>query len=297
MQSGPLRTLLDRVPDQMAQNAVMRAITCTLAAAILVCAATRVAAQTEPPQVAPDKCLALASAPQRTPLIREASLRNASLEDNELRLTFLGHATFLIESPKGVKAATDYAVPIPPPNIPDIVTMNVAHSSHYTNNPQPEITHVLRGWNPAGGYAAHDVTVEDMRVRNVPTNTRNWGGGTHEFGNSIFIFEVGTWCIAHLGHLHHPLTMQQLASIGQMDVVLVPVDGSWTLDYPGMLEVLKAMNPRLIVPMHYFTQFTLQRFLTAAGNEFPVTVMDVPTIVLAKDKLPVGTEILVLPGN
>jgi len=254
--------------------------------------------------VAPDRCFALArNGPERTPLIQsrklvhKANVEATGLKPNQARLTFLGHATFLIESPKGVKAATDYARPIAPPNIPEIVTMNVAHSSHYTDSPQPEIAHVLRGWNPDGGPALHDVTVDDMRVRNVPTNIRSWAGETREFGNSIFIFEIGPFCIAHLGHLHHPLTTQQLANIGQMDVVLTPVDGSWTLDHPGMMEVLKTMNPRYIVPMHYFTEFTLGRFLTAAGDAYPVKRMEVPTIVLAKDKLPIRTEILVLPAN
>ena len=255
--------------------------------------------------VAPDRCLALAQQwPAPAPLIQKASARlrlanveGSGLKPYQIRLTFLGHATFLIESPKGVKAATDYALPIPEPNIPNIVTMNVAHSSHHTYNPQPEIQHVLRGWNPAGGPALHDVSLEDMRVRNVPTNIRSWEGETREYGNSIFIFEIGPFCIAHLGHLHHPLTTQQLANIGQMDVVLTPVDGSYTLDHPGMMEVLKAMNPRYVVPMHYFTEFTLGRFLAAAGDAFPVRRMEVPTIVLSKDQMPPRTEILVLPGD
>jgi L-ascorbate metabolism protein UlaG (beta-lactamase superfamily) len=250
------------------------------------------------PKVAPDKCLALAQrGPVSPSLIQKASVTAASLQPYQVRLTFLGHATFLIESPKGIYAATDYALPITRPAIPDIVTMNVAHSSHHTYAPQPEIKHVLRGWNPAGGAAIHDITVADMRVRNVPTNIRSWGGETMEFGNSIFIFEVGSLCIAHLGHLHHPLSNQQLANIGQMDVVLVPVDGSWTLDYPGTMEVLGKMNPRLIVPMHYFTASNLERFLSVARQKYPVKMMDVPTMIVSKDQLPAQTEIVILPGN
>ena len=118
------------------------------------------------------------------------------------------------------------------PTTPTIVTMNVAHDTHHSYAPDPAIKHVLRGWNPDanGGAAIHDLTELDVRVRNVPTNIRNsYGGPTAgQFGNSIFIFEVGGFCIAHLGHLHHTLTTQQLAQIGQMDVVFVPVDGSYT---------------------------------------------------------------------
>lgn len=280
----------------------------TSLAATLLCLSPSGTAHAQAPTVAPDKCLALAEGkPFPAPRLQHASflpsalmpasVTTVALQPYQVRLTFLGHATFLIQSPKGIYAATDYALPITRPAIPNIVTMNVAHSSHYTDTPQPEIEHVLRGWNPQGGAAIHDITVQDMRVRNVPTNIRTWGGETREFGNSIFIFEVGPLCIAHLGHLHHPLTTQQLANIGQMDVVLAPVDGSWTLDTPGMMEVIAAMNPRLVFPMHYFTAFTLERFLSVAREKYAVRIMDVPTMVVSKDRLPAETEIVVLPGN
>ena len=149
------------------------------------------------------------------PRLLRASFVPVSLKPSEVRLTFIGHSTFLIESAGGVKIATDYNGVIKPAVMPDIVTMNHAHSTHYTDHPEPEIKHVLRGWNPAGGAARHDLTFQDVRVRNVPTNIRTWaGGGTELYGNSIFVFEIGGLCIGHLGHLHHTLTTQQIAQIG-----------------------------------------------------------------------------------
>ena len=265
-------------------------------ASFTLTAAAQTTGQTPQKKIAPDKCLALASGPRAPSLIQKAAVTPGQLAPYQVRVTFLGHATMLIQSPKGVKAATDYSLPIPEPNIPDIVTMNIAHTSHYTDTPQPEIKHVLRGWDTATGASLHDLTVQDMRVRNVPTNIRGWSGETRQFGNSIFVFEVGALCMAHLGHLHHTLTPQQLANIGQMDVVFAPVDGSFTLDYPGMREVLKAMNPRYIIPMHYFSTFTLERFLSTARSDYNVTMNPSPTIVISKDRLPAKTEILVLPG-
>ena len=136
-----------------------------------------------------------------------------------------------------------------------------------------------------------------MRVRNIPTNIRDWQGGTMEFGNSIFIFEMGGLCIAHLGHLHHTLTDKQLAQIGQMDVVLVPVDGSYTLDLPGTIEVLKSLKATLMIPMHYFSTFTLQRFLDLAKTDYEIKMQSVPTIVVSRSTLPSKPQVLVLPGN
>ncbi len=248
------------------------------------------------PAAAPDRCLALAQGP-RNPPVELASFKIAQLSPSQVRLTFVGHATFLIESAGGVRIATDYNDYIRPAVVPDIVTMNRAHDTHYTNNLEPSIRYVLRGWNPDGGPAQHDVTYEDVRVRNVPTNIRTWEGGTTAYGNSIFIFEVAGLCIAHLGHLHHTLTPQQLAQIGQMDVVLVPVDGSYTLDLDGMVEVLKALRAPLMIPMHYFSSFTLERFLARIRDTFEVVQNEVPTVVVSRETLPAAQRILVLPGR
>jgi L-ascorbate metabolism protein UlaG (beta-lactamase superfamily) len=255
---------------------------------------------------APDRCFAVAEAPGAPSLVRRASapgqnalLRLAKLASTEARLTFIGHSTFVIESPAGVRVATDYNDYVRPPFLPEIVTMNRAHSSHYTDFPDPKIRHILRGWNPDGGAANHDISLNDVRVRNVPTNTR-WGdngSGYGAYGNSIFVFELADLCIGHLGHLHHTLTDQQLAQIGQLDVVLVPVDGGYTMDVAGMIEVLKALRARLIVPMHYFNQFTLNRFLDRIRNDFPVEMSSVSDIVLSQTTLPREPKILVLPGN
>jgi len=134
-------------------------------------------------------------------------------------------------------------------------------------------------------------------VRNVPTNIRDWQGGADEFGKSIFIFEMNGLCIAHLGHLHHTLSLKQLAQIGVMDVVLVPVDGSFTLDIPGMVEVLKALKAPLMIPMHYFSPYTLARFLDAVKGDFEIREEATPTIVVSRQTLQKTPQVLVLPGR
>ncbi len=245
--------------------------------------------------VAPDQCLALADHQPR-PIPQRVSFRLAQLKAFEVRVSYIGHSTFLIESAGGVKIATDYNDYVRPAAVPDVATMNRAHSSHYTLNPDPRIEHVLRGWSNEGA-AIHDLTVLDVRVRNVPTNIRTWDGGTMEYGNSIFVFEIAGLCIAHLGHLHHTLTTQQLAQIGQMDVVLVPVDGSYTLDLEGMLEVLKALKAPLMIPMHYFSSFTLNRFLAYVEDSFEIVRQEVPTTVISRPTLPSTPQVLVLPGG
>ena len=73
-----------------------------------------------------------------------------------------------------MRIATDYNDIVRPSVVPDVVTMNHAHSTHYTESPDPGITHVLRGWaTEYGKPVRHDVQIKDVRVRNVPTNIRD----------------------------------------------------------------------------------------------------------------------------
>jgi L-ascorbate metabolism protein UlaG (beta-lactamase superfamily) len=233
----------------------------------------------------------------RSPLVKPVSLRLAALEHDQVRISYIGHSTFLIESPQLVRIATDYNDYVRPPVLPDIATMNHAHSTHYTLSPDSAIKYVLHGWADDEKPARIDLQYKDVRVRNVPTNIRSFDGGTERHGNSIFIFEVANLCVAHLGHLHHTLTQQQLNEIGRVDIVLVPVDGSYTLDLDGMVEVLHALKAPLMIPMHYFSAYTLDRFLQRVRQEWDVEVAEVPSLVVSKTSLPAKPKVLVLPGH
>jgi hypothetical protein len=287
----------------------MSSITTIFRASLVALAVLVVSAH--PGEARVDRCLAVSSVPspgrfalQVPRLHRSGATRGApiligsgeKLRVNEARITFHGHSTFQIESPGGVRIATDYNDYVRPIELPHIATMNRAHNSHFTEYPSSMIPHVLRGWNPLGGAARHEVEYQDVYVRNIATNTR-WGdNGYGAYGNSTFIFQLAGLCIGHLGHLHHTLTPELLAVVGQLDVVMVPVDGAYTMDVAGMVEVLRALQARLIIPMHYFNQFTLERFLTKARNEWIVETSPTPSIVVSQATLPAEATVLVLPG-
>jgi len=231
------------------------------------------------------------------PRILPAALRVA-LDPEQVRISYIGHSSFLIESPQLVRIATDYNDYVRPPVVPDIVTMNHAHTTHFTDHPDPAIKYVLRGWGSTPDQPArHDITVKDVRVRNVPTNIRDWRGGTERHGNSIFIYETANMCIAHLGHLHHTLNQQQLNEIGRVDVLFVPVDGNLTLDLDGMMEVLEALKVPLMIPMHYFSSYSLNRFLDRARQMWTVEMSEIPSLVISKTSLPTAPKVMVLPGH
>jgi len=250
------------------------------------------------------RCLAVAqSAPKTLPVSYipvQEGLAPPAVE--EVAIRFVGHSTFLITSPQGVTIATDYNGYAGAGVVPRVVTMNRAHTSHWTDNIHPDIEHVLRGWDPAGGRAEHNVQVDDVLIRNVTTDIRGGFGFDGSVGvrvpdgNSIFIFEVGRLCIGHVGHLHHVLDTEDLAWIGQLDVVMVPVDGSYTMDQAAMVETLEIVKARLILPMHYFGPTTLNRFLAHLGETFDVEINPSPETIVSVATLPPSPKVLVLPG-
>ncbi|WP_250955371.1 MBL fold metallo-hydrolase [Rhizobium sp. CG5] len=214
----------------------------------------------------------------------------------DVTITYLGHSTFQIDTPGGIEIATDYNGWLRSARLPDVVTMNKAHSSHYTLSPDPAITHVLQGWNATnpGEKVEHHVVLGDAYVRNVATDIRSFGGFEAN-GNSIFIFEVAGLCIGHLGHLHHELTDKHYAEIGRLDIVMVPVDGGLTMGADSMSRTIKRLRSALILPMHRRGP-PIGDFLSMFDASFDWRLSDSPGVTVSMRTLPKKPLILVLKG-
>jgi L-ascorbate metabolism protein UlaG (beta-lactamase superfamily) len=243
------------------------------------------------------QCLAIA---QTLPGIMFASYSPAA-DKNSVTITYVGHSTYQIETPGDVVIATDYNGVYRPPRLPTLVTMNRAHSTHYTLNPDPRIQHVLHGWSDDGAPARHEVTVGDVLVRNVTTDIRNFRFGfdassaMQKDGNSIFIFEVAGLCIGHLGHLHHKLDESHIAAIGRLDIVMVPIDDSVTMSLDGMADLTKRLRSSIVLPMHRLGT-PLRDFVQRAGAQFEVDMKPGPSFSVSLDTLPKTPTIVVLEG-
>jgi L-ascorbate metabolism protein UlaG (beta-lactamase superfamily) len=133
-----------------------------------------------------------------------------------------------------------------------------------------------------------------MLVRNVPTDVRSGMAGVRVGGNSIFVFEVAGLCIGHLGHLHHEPDEFQYAALGRLDVVMAPVDGGMTLDLPTMIRVLKRLKSSVVIPMHWFSTASLDRFVAGMQDEFDVQVTDRSDYEVSLRTLPSRPTVVVL---
>ena len=105
----------------------------------------------------------------------------------EVSIRFVGHSTFLITSPKGVTIATDYNGYAGQGVIPRVVTMNRAHTSHFTDESRPAHRICAARLEPEGGKAVHHLQVDDVLIRNVTTDIRGFGGddGMRDAGRQL----------------------------------------------------------------------------------------------------------------
>jgi L-ascorbate metabolism protein UlaG (beta-lactamase superfamily) len=243
------------------------------------------------------ECLAMSNAPPRaTPV----SLRQAAATTNEVAITYAGHSTYYIDTPGGVRIATDFSGAYTVGRLPDVVTMNRAHSTHYTLFPDPRIPYVLHGWGDDGAPAKIAQRIGDVYIRNVTTDIRRYfgedsSGEMIRDGNSIFIFEVAGLCIGHLGHLHVKLDDSQFAAIGRLDIVMVPIDGTYTMSLDGISDITRRLRASVVLPMHRFMT-PLDEFVRRIGQQFTIDVRSERTLTISREALPGTPTVIILDG-
>jgi len=223
------------------------------------------------------------------------------------RLTWLGQACFVLETAAGTRVVMD---PIPkglgyelPGNLrADLVTISHEHADHNNVALVAGKPRVIRGLtSDRKGWTRVDEKVKDVSVRAVAVYHDDKKGAVRGL-NTVFIFEVGGLRIAHLGDLGNTLSDEQLAAIGLVDVLLIPVGGTFTIDGRQATRVVEQLRPRvMVVPMHYKTDAVtikelepLEPFLEGKVNVRRETT---PTVALSPLKARPAAEIVVLPHH
>jgi L-ascorbate metabolism protein UlaG (beta-lactamase superfamily) len=207
-------------------------------------------------------------------------------------IQYFGHNFFQITTRQGTQIVTDPMAPgrYPTPHVtPHVVTVGREHPNHN----YVELAHgnptILRGLAHHGAeWRRINTLVREVSISNVPIYQNGIAGALK---GAAFIFNFGTLCIVHLGDLSHTLTPEQLQQIGQVDVALVPIDGTYTMGPETAREVLKQLNPKLAIPMHYRDNLALvEAFVTGLATRR----LDGDTLVVSQSSLPTTTEIIVL---
>lgn len=154
-----------------------------------------------------------------------------------MKLTWLGHACFLLEA-DGYRIVTDPYTDVEgyPPLTASAHAVYQSHD-HFDHNAVGCVTLLPERPCP-------------FTVREVQSFHDDQGGALRG-PNTIRVFRAGGVSVAHLGDLGHQLTAAQIEAIGPVDAVLVPVGGTYTVDAAGARTVCDALAPHCIVPMHY----------------------------------------------
>ena len=158
-----------------------------------------------------------------------------------MKLTWLGHACFLVEQ-GGYRILLDpYTGVEGYPPLADrklrVHSILCSHD-HFDHNAADQAETVsFAGECP-------------FTIRTVET-FHDGEGGALRGPNTIHILSADGVAVAHLGDLGHPLSPEQVEAIGPLDAVLIPVGGTYTVDAAGAKAVCEALNPRCVVPMHY----------------------------------------------
>ncbi|HYT95658.1 MAG TPA: MBL fold metallo-hydrolase [Gemmataceae bacterium] len=239
-------------------------------------------------------------------LVALATIAVASLAVNagdagKVTISWHGQSFFLIKSTKGTIPTT---LAIDPHDIPeygrveklraDCVLFSHLHNDHTQKevfiNYKDKNFKVIPGLVGKGKDIKWNEVKEqfkEFRIRSVGAYHDDVEGMKNGL-NTIFIIEVDGWRIVHLGDLGHTLTEEQIKKIGEVDVLLIPVGGVYTLNGSEAKKVQAQLKPReYIIPMHYGNiryddLLTVDEFLD--GNPATVALSKDGGLIINKDK-------------
>ena len=209
-----------------------------------------------------------------------------------MKIKWLGHASFMITSETGIKIITDPYVTAENLNYgeinesADIVTVSHEHGDHS---------------NVSGVRGNPEAVRRTAKVKGIEFNAistyHDAADGQQRGKNTIFCFEVDGVRVCHLGDLGHPLSDEQAAELGSVDILLIPVGGNYTIDAKIAGQLCDKLKPKVIIPMHFKNDKCT--FPIAGVDEFlqgkeGVNRLDTSEVEFKQGELPTTTKTVVL---
>ncbi|MHC2994369.1 MAG: MBL fold metallo-hydrolase [Candidatus Atribacteria bacterium] len=209
-----------------------------------------------------------------------------------MKIRWLGHASFLIESERGIKIITDpfdetlgYKLPRIKANI---VTVSHEHFDH----------NYVRGVKGRPVVFKGPVKRESHKMEFEGISTYHDSVfGSKRGPNTIFIIKADGLKLCHLGDLGHILGPDKLAEIGSVDILFIPVGGFYTIDSTQATQIVNDLKPRITIPMHYKTEiikFSIDPVEVFLSNKDNIRRLESNELEIRKDTLPENNQIFVL---
>ena len=208
-----------------------------------------------------------------------------------MEITWLGHSCFKLKG----KQATVITDPFSPATgytlgkvTADIVTVSHPHPGHSYVQGVADEPRVLKS---PGEYESGGVLT--VGVHTFHDNEK----GAQRGKNTVFVIDVDDVMICHLGDLGHVLTAEQVAEINGVDVLLIPVGNVSTIDAVQAAQIVRQLEPKIVIPMHYKTEAekkdleTADRFLKEMGVKEAIAQ---PKLLVNKSSMPLTMQVVML---
>ncbi|NLN75939.1 MAG: MBL fold metallo-hydrolase [Armatimonadetes bacterium] len=214
-----------------------------------------------------------------------------------MKITFLGHSSFLLTTEDGTRILTDpfdlSAYPgamtySPITQSAEVVTVSHGHGDHQATHLVGGDPVIIRG---NGKFVA--AGVEFLGV--AAYHDENEGAERGE--NTIFILRADGLSVAHFGDLGHVLSSDQAAEVGRVDVALIPIGGFFTIDAQQAWKVAQQVDARIIIPMHYSNKkcnFPIAGVEVFLADKPKVVRQGEPTVEISPHNMPAEQTVIVL---
>lgn len=214
-----------------------------------------------------------------------------------MKIKWYGHAAFKLTTDTGVRIIIDpyesgaFGGALSYGKITeeaDIVLTSHDHNDHnYTKDIKGNFTQIKK----AGSHDVKDIKIKAVHTHHDPSKGRERGD------NLIFVVEADGLTLAHMGDLGHTLEKGTVGEIGKVDVLLLPVGGTYTIDAGEATMVIHDIKPAIIIPMHFKTEkcdFPVAKVEEFTAGKAGVTAAKASEIEVNKAGLPAEPEIIVM---
>ncbi len=208
-----------------------------------------------------------------------------------MEITWLGHAAFRLRGKEATVLTDPYGAEIgfsPGKPTADIITVSHEHYDHNNVGCVPGTPKVVRG---PGEYE-----IKGVRITGIAT-FHDAEGGKRRGKNTVYIIEMDDLVVAHLGDLGHIPGSEEVQAMDNVDILLIPVGGNYTINATEAVEVVNLIEPKIVIPMHFKTPTLklevegVDRFLREMGVKH---VEPQPKLVVNKSTLPAETTVILL---
>lgn len=214
-------------------------------------------------------------------------------------IKYLGHSSFRIKGKTGIVITDPFDPAMVGYSFPkvtaDMVTVSHQHPDHnFTKGIQP----AKENKPPLVINGPGEYEVEGIKIYGYPT-FHDKTQGSERGKNTIYLMYVDGISILHCGDIGHTLSEQLLEEIDEVNILMVPVGGIYTINEKEAMSLLRQIEPSIVIPMHYkeegkAAQFSELSPVASFLGEIGKAVEPLPKLTVSADKLPENTEVVVL---